>query len=69
MYSGWNNVTPELSRSTCLRNHLVLLLKLVIDKMLCVPGCIVVPVVSDELYNFTVDVIIDVRLWYRACQW
>ena len=34
-----------------------------------VPGCIVVPVVLVQFCNFIVDVIIDVRLWYRACQW
>ena len=32
-----------------------------------VPGCIVVPVVLVKFCNFIVDVIIDVRLWYRAC--
>ena len=31
------------------------------------PGCIVVPVVLVQFCNFIVDVIIDVRLWYRAC--
>ena len=32
-----------------------------------VPGCIVVPVVLVQFCNFIVDVVIDVRLWYRAC--
>ena len=31
------------------------------------PGCIVVPVVLVQFCNFIVDVIIDVRLWYRVC--
>ena len=33
------------------------------------PGCIVVPVVLAEFCNLIVDVIIDVRLWYRASKW
>ena len=33
------------------------------------PRCIVVPVVLVEFCNFIVDVIIDVRLWYRTCKW
>ena len=31
------------------------------------PGCVVVQVVLVQFCNFIVDVIIDVRLWYRAC--
>ena len=29
--------------------------------------CIVVPVVLVQFCYFIIDVIIDVRLWYRAC--
>ena len=33
------------------------------------PGCIIVPVVLAEFCNFIFDVVIDMRLWYRACKW
>ena len=33
------------------------------------PGCIVVPLVLVEFCNLIADVVIDVRLWYRAFFW